>query len=210
MKVTSLLLVCLFISSCATTMPGNEVSTGDKKVTASLATLSDYTNDQIQFYQFSLKNETDTWIELEGATLEASNSISVLVGARLSSWIEACTLEKNVSDYNTALVLGSVAVAGAAVAGASQHKGTSTAGAVFALGSIGALGVRDYQNSKDRVEFQKAFPERHIFQQVVIPPRKVIQRWIVVENPQNEAFKLSLKNKAEQINLFVPSRTIIK
>ncbi len=193
----------LIFVSCATTMPGSEVSTGNNKVSATVTQNPNFSNQRIQMHQVSLRNETDNWIELEGATLDANKSTSVLVGAHITSWIDACTLEKNVSDYNTALVLGSLAVAGSAVAVSSNHPQTSGIGAIAALGSIGAVGVRDYQTSKDRVTFQNAFPDKHIFQALVIPPRKVIQRWILVENPFQEAFTLRMKGKDEEVVITV-------
>lgn len=197
-------LTLLFLASCATTMPGQKLSTGNTKITATIAQNSNFSNERIQMYQFSLKNNSDVWVELEGATLLAGKNVSVLVGDRISSWTEACTLEKNVSDYNTALVLGSLAIGGAVVAGSSNHSQTANTGAVIALGSISAMAVRDYQNSKNKIEFQRAFPDKHIFQPVVIPPQKVIQRWILIENPSGESFKLNLKNKAgDKIELSV-------
>ena len=203
MKHLMRLILTLAIVSCATTMPGSKISTGSKKVSATITQNYNFSDQRIQMHQVALRNETDHWIELEGATLDANKSISVLVGDHITSWVEACTLEKNVSDYNTALVLGSIAVAGSAVAVSSSHPQTSGIGAIAALGSIGAMGVRDFQTSKDRVTFQKAFPEKHIFHALVIPPRKVIQRWILVENPAQETFTLRMKGKEEEVVMTV-------
>ena len=203
MKLLALSALFLLVS-CATTMPGKETKTGSEKVSASVDTNSTFTNEQIQFYQYSIKNLTNKWIEFDGATIKGSDQVSVLVGDRISSWIEACTLEKNVADYNTAMFLGAVAVGGAVVAGASNHPQTSGAGAIIALGSISVLGVKDFQNSKNKVEFQRAFPKNHIFQPFSLPPGKVIQRWILVENPNAEGFVLNIKAKTgEELNFEV-------
>lgn len=196
MKFVPLMLVCcLFLTSCASTMPGNDIATGNENITATIDTNRTFTNNQIQFYQFSIKNHTNKWIEFDGAVMEGDKSISVLVGNRIDSWIEACTLESNVSQHNMALFLGAVAVGGAAVAGASGHQQTATTGAVVALGAISVAAVQDYQNSKKRAEFQKAFPDKHIFQPFVLPPGKVIQRWILVENASKKDFTLKAKTK---------------
>lgn len=191
MKLISLLALFL-LCSCASTMPGKDVDTGSEKVSASIEADMTFTDQNIQMYQFSLKNNTDQWLEYDGATLNGSNNISVLVGDRIASWIEACTLEKKVSDYNMNLLLGSLAIGGAVVAGSSSHQETAQIGAIVSLGSISGLAVRDFQKSKKKVEFQKAFPEKHIFQPVVIPPGKVIQRWILVENRKGESFELRM------------------
>jgi hypothetical protein len=191
MKLIALVSL-LLLFSCATTMPGQDISSGSSKVSVSMEVDSTFSNEMIQMYQFSLKNNTDDWLEYDGATLGGNSNIAVLVGDRITSWIEACNIEKKVSDYNTNLLLGSLALGGAVVAGASSHQETAQIGAIISLGSITGSAVREYQKSKKKVEFQKAFPERHIFQSVVIPPRKVIQRWILVENRAGENFELLL------------------
>lgn len=202
MRKFLVLLIPFFIVSCATTMPGDETSTSNKNLKVAIAINDTFTNDRVQMHQFSLQNHSDEWMEFDGATLVANNNVKVLVGDRISSWIEACTLEKSVSDYNTSLLLGSLAIGGAVVAGASQHPSTSTTGAVVALGSISAMAVRDYQSSKKKTEFQEAFPEKHIFRPFVIPPGKVIQRWILLEDQSHEAFTISMKNKSGEEVIF--------
>lgn len=190
-----ILILSVLVISCATTMPGKELDTGSSKLSATIERDDTFSDHNIQMYQISLKNNTDQWLEYDGATLSGSANISILVGDRISSWIEACTLEQKVSDYNLNLVLGSLAIGGALVAGASSHQETAQIGAIVSLGSISGVAVRDLQKSKKKAEFQKAFPERHIFQPVTIPPGKVVQRWILVENRNQETFTLQLGNE---------------
>lgn len=205
MKIFSFFLIS-FLVSCATTMPGNKINTGNAKVSATVARNDTYSNNQIQLYQFSLKNNTNDWIEFDGALLSASKNVSVLVGDRIGSWVEACSLEKSVSDYNTSLILGSIALAGVVATGASDSS-TSTAGAFVAAGAFTGLVVKGYQEGKNAIEFRNAFPDKHIFKPVVIPPQKVIQRWILVENPMRENFELNLKNKdGVKVNFSVADR----
>jgi hypothetical protein len=175
-------------------MPGQDVSTGSGDIAVAVKRDPTFSNEIIQMYQLSIKNKTNDWLELDGAKLTAGKEVEVLVGDHIESWVEACALEKKVTDYNLSLVLGAVAVGGAAVAGASNHQQTSNTGAIVALGSIGALAVRDYQRSKNKVDFQKAFPEKHIFRTSMLPPGKVVQRWILVENRKQEDFTLSFSD----------------
>lgn len=191
MRFFQLLIVSLIFVSCATTMPGHDVETGSSDIGIAIKRDPTFSNELIQMYQLSIKNNTNEWLELEGAKLDASKEVSVLVGESIESWIEACLLEKKVSDYNMNLVLGSIAVGGAVVAGASGHQQTAATGAIVSLGSIGALAVRDYQRAKNKADFQKAFPEKHLFQNMILPPGKVIQRWILIENRKAEDFKLT-------------------
>lgn len=188
----SFILSLLLLVSCATTMPGQEVGTGSNDISVTIKRDPVYSNDVIQMYQLALKNNTDSWMELPGSTLTGGDEVEVLVGERIESWLEACLIEKNVNDYNTALVLGAVAVGGATVAGVSQHQPTASTGAIVALGSISILAVKDYQKAKNKVDFQRAFPEKHVFQKTMIPPKKVVQRWILVENRKKESFTLTL------------------
>lgn len=191
---TSILSIVLsfMLVSCASMMPGQDVSTGSSDIDVAIKRDPIFSNELIQMYQLSIKNKTNEWLELDGVKIIGGKEVDVLVGNRIESWVEACILEKKVSDYNTALVLGAMAVGGAVVASSTSHQQTGSVGAIVALGSISALAVKDYQNAKNKVEFQKAFPEKHIFQNSVIPPGKVIQRWILVENRKQEDFKLSL------------------
>lgn len=201
-KNALMLILSISIISCATTMPGKDVRTGSKNVSATIAINDMLSNERIQMHQVSIRNNTNDWIEFDGATIEASDNVSVLLGDKTSSWIEACTLEHQVKQHNISLLIGAIGVAGAAVAGGSRHQDTARVGAVVALGSITALGVRDFQNSKNKIEFQDAFPEKHIFRPFTIPPKKVIQRWIIVENPAEESFKLKAKSKmGEEIEM---------
>jgi len=188
-------------------MPGKDIETGSKKVSATIAENDKLSSEKIHMLQISIKNNTNEWIEFEGATFEENSKVTVLVGDKISSWIEACTLENEVSQHNMNLLLGAIGVAGAAVAGSSRHQGTATTGAVIALGSLTALGVRDYQNSKHKIEFQEAFPEKHIFRSFTLPPKKVIQRWILVENPSGDSFTLKAKSKnGEEIRIGFSSK----
>ncbi|HXH74991.1 MAG TPA: hypothetical protein VNJ08_08500 [Bacteriovoracaceae bacterium] len=75
------------------------------------------------------------------------------------------------------------------------------------MGSITALAVKGFQDSKKKAEFQQAFPDKHIFQKIVIPPGKVIQRWILVQNPEEEPFSLKLQNQGvPEVILLVPGK----
>lgn len=186
----SLILSIIFLS-CASTMPGQDVPTGSTDLSVTIKRDPIFSNEIIQMYQLSIKNTTNDWLEIDGVKMSGAQEVDVLVGERISTWIEACLLEKKVSDYNTALVLGAVAVGGAVVAGSSSHQQTATVGAIVSLGSISALAVKDYQRSKNKVDFQRAFPEKHVFQDTIIPPGKVIQRWILVENRKKENFSLN-------------------
>lgn len=186
-------------------MPGEKAETGSADISVTVKKDSTFSNEVIQMYQLSIQNNTSQWLELEGAKLTAGKNVEVLVGDFVDSWIEACMIEKKVTDYNISLVLGAVAVSGAVVAGASSHQETSSVAAIVALGSISGLAVRDYQKAKSKIDFQKAFPEKHLFRNSVIPPKKVVQRWILVENRKAENFTLTF-NEGIAVNIVGKNR----
>lgn len=194
MKVFALLSLFI-LASCASTMPGHDVKSNHKTITATFEENYDFSTERIHMLQFSIMNKTDKWVEMTGANINSTENIEVLVGSKINSWIEACTLEKQVSDYNRDLLIGSIAVGGAVVASSSGHQRTSTAGAAIALGSITAMGANELMNSKNKAELTEALPEKHVFRPFVIPPHKVIQRWILIEGPAGAPLDLSLDTK---------------
>ncbi len=194
-----LILSMLLVTSCATTMPGRDIDVKSEQIKIALSENSNFSSKNIKMFQVSVKNTSDDWISIDSAFLSSAPTTTILIGEKISSWVEACSLEKRVSDYNMAVLFGSLAVAGAATAGFSDNKGTATTGAVIALGAVGAAAIKDYMNSKNKTEFQAAFPEGHIIRPFMIPPKKVIQRWILVENLNNESPVLTLTSKTKGI-----------
>ncbi|HXH31532.1 MAG TPA: hypothetical protein VNJ01_12010 [Bacteriovoracaceae bacterium] len=197
MKLTLLLVLLCVLASCASTMPGNDAESTSRSISASVSINQDLSEDNFKMFQVSIKNNTNKWIEIDSATFETLpvSEVDVLVGEKMSSWFEAKNLEKRVSDYNTSLVLGSVALAGAAVAVGSGHPQTSAVGAIALGGAVTASAARDLMESKNRAQFQSLFPATHIFHPFTIPPHKVVQRWILVE------FKSDSEGKKCEIEL---------
>lgn len=189
------LLGLLLLTGCASTMPGYKVKSNHKTITATFEENFDFATDRMHLLQFSIMNKTDKWVEITGANINSTSQIEVIVGDRLSAWIEACTLEKQVSDYNLNMILGSVALTGAVVAGSSSHQKTSATGAALALGSISVMAANEIMNSKDKAELVNGLPEKHIFRPFIIPPHKVIQRWILIEGPGGAPLDLKLNLK---------------
>lgn len=200
MKSLSLVVAMLILCSCATTMPGNDLNLNSKLLSATVSEHPDFSNDKIKMYQIAIKNLSNSWIDIDSVLLEdTTGSAVVLVGPKMNSWIEASKLEKTVSDYNTSLLLGSLAIAGAVVGGTSGNDTTSTIGYSFALGALTAAGIKDFVQSKNKVEFLNSFPETHLFHPFVIPSQKVIQRWIIVENPNFVNLKFVLTSKVKEV-----------
>jgi hypothetical protein len=205
MRILSLfLLMMMFLTSCATTTPGEEHETGTKQLRIYITENPTYSTEKIRLFQFSIKNETDQWIDIDDVKLNNnSKEISLIVGPRLQAWLETSDLEKQVSDYNTSLALGGMMLGGVAAMGSSSPS-TSTTGAMVALGAITAASVIDIQNTLGILELQKLLPQNHVMRPFVVPPKRVLQRWILVENNSKEPISLQVKskqNKEIDINL---------
>jgi hypothetical protein len=161
-------------------MPGRNFEIDSGKVSASIDKDSSISDQNIQMHLLSIKNLTSDWMEFDGALIDGSKNVQVLMGDRLKAWMEASLLTE------------------------AEIQRTLSTGQMLNLDSVTALTAKEYQSSKRKNEFQNAFPETHIFRPFLIPPGKVIQRWIVVENRNQEEFDLRLKNKqGDDFNLKV-------
>lgn len=204
-RITLFLSTLSLLLSCATTTPGISVKTENKDFSVSMLIDSAYSNNQIKMIRYSIKNKSKNWAIFEKIDMNASNNVEVLVGDKMNSWFEACGLKERVSEYNINVALGTVMLAGAAVAASGGAKGNSgQVGTGIALmgGSITASGIKSFIASKKEAEMQKAFPANHIFQPFMVPPGMVVQRWILIENPQAEKFSIVLKQK-DKIDLVI-------
>ncbi|MBY0414497.1 MAG: hypothetical protein K2Q18_10040, partial [Bdellovibrionales bacterium] len=181
MKKLSLLTLILVLTSCATTMPGKSVGLKSGFLSATLAENGDFSSENIKMYQVSVRNNTNDWIVVDSALISNAPTTQVLVGDKISSWLEACSLEKKVADYNTSLVLGVLAAGGMVAGATSNNSATSNIGFITSLGAITTAGVKDFIDSKKKADFQAAFPEGHILKGFTVPPMKVVQRWILIE-----------------------------
>ncbi len=200
MKSYILILAALVLTSCASTMPGSDLNLNTNLLSATVNEDSTYSSDTIKLYQISLKNTSTVWIDIDSVTLEdPTSSASVLVGGKMNAWIDACKLEKSVSDYNKEIFFGSIAAAGIAVGGLSQNNTTSVVGLSLAAGALTAAGVKELIDSKNKAEFQESLPEGHLLRPFYIPSLKVVQRWVIVENPKNVDLKFVIKSKVKEV-----------
>ena len=200
MKLLLVICATLFLSSCATTMPGSDLKLESNLLSATYKLNSTFSSDTTKMYQISISNLSNSWIDIDSVTLsDPSASVQILIGSKMNAWIEACRLEKEVSDYNTALLLGSLAITGAVVNGVSSNSSTANIGHTVSMGAITAAGLKAFVDTKNYVEFQSLLPETHLLRSFYIPSQKVIQRWIIVENPKNVNLKFTLNSKVKEV-----------
>ncbi len=197
MKTGFLATMLLLLTSCASTMPGKDLNLKSTFLHGTIKENKDFSSEKIKMYQVSLKNLSKDWISVDSVLMSNTINTKILLGEKVTSWIEACTLEKKVYDYNLALAFGAVAATGAIVGVTSSNSTTSSVGSVTALGAIGASGIKEFMETKNKAEFQATLPEGHLFRSFIIPPLKVTQRWILIERFEGEtpAFTLISKDK---------------
>ena len=199
MKTAFLASVLLFLTSCASTMPGKNLNLKSSFLGGTIKENSDFSSEKIKMYQISFKNYTKDWVTFDTALMSSASNSKILLGEKVTSWIEACSLEKKVYDYNLALFFGAVAATSAVVGATSNNSTTSSVGYATALGAIGASGINEFMNSKNKVDFQATLPEGHLFRSFMIPPMKVTQRWILVERAEGETPVITLVSKDKAI-----------
>ncbi len=200
MKNVLILSFMLLLTACASTMPGTDLNLKNSFLKATLKENGDFSNDRIKMYQISIKNYSQDWLTVDSALMSSAPTTQILIGDKAAAWMEACTIEKKVSDYNFNLAMGALAAAGT-VAGASLKNSTaSTVSYSVALGAIGATGVKNIMESKDKAEFQNALPEGHLFRSFIIPPMKAVQRWVLLDRVSEETPVITLISKDKKIS----------
>lgn len=133
----------------------------------------------IDFTFENLTNEfvTITAVKVEFKETEANAQMSVPMGSELVAWSKAAQQNAAISDYNTALVLGSIAVAGAV--GAQSNSSAGNAAAIAGATAFVGLSVQEINNNLSALEKAKILPETHIYSgDFVIPPGLHSKKWI--------------------------------
>jgi hypothetical protein len=183
-----ILILMSFIISCASTTPGEQVGTSHKDLNAYSKIVTELSDENIVMYQISLENLSREWIQLESSQViaeipEKLEDIEILYGEKLKAWIDARTLENNVDQYNTELALASIGLAGGVMAASSNQSSIQNAGMATLASSASLMAINSILEAKTFAEFQKQIPETHLLSKIVIPPLKVVQKWILIQYP---------------------------
>ncbi|MDH4466623.1 MAG: hypothetical protein QE271_01080, partial [Bacteriovoracaceae bacterium] len=181
----------LFLFSCATTTPGTKQSSSIQDLNYYVNIVSDLSDENFMMYQVSFENKTREWIVLESPTILTNTpaeleQLQTITGEKLKAWLEAKTLENSVSSYNTQMSLAAIGVAGGVMMASASDINTASWGAAIYAGSFTALAVNELLQSKRSVEFQNSLPGGHMLNKVLVPPMKVVQKWIMIQYPYRD------------------------
>ena len=197
MRVFSLLVLGFTVNvflGCAMTHPGEISESDQKELVLSANNNGDLSDSFYMFIEFTIENASDQWKSVKLSALDLNNKPSeILTGDKLSSWIEGAELKLKKAQYNTGLILGSMAAVGGAVALSSGDSSTQKAGVAVAAGAaVGAARV-SMANQQQRANTGQPglnntvlVPKTHILAPFQVAPRSYVRRWLVMAVPKKE------------------------
>ncbi len=169
----------------------------------------------------TVENNTNEWIVITNASVsfgseEVTSKMLVPVGRDLVTWAEAAQQNAAISAYNTSLLLGAVAAAGA-VGTRSGDSGLASASALaLAGGGVGltAVAINDKLGS---IEKARVLPDTHLYSGTfAVPPGLHVKRWAVfyvkepLKIPYQKEMTVNLKTKSgETFSFNVPFRRLL-
>lgn len=183
----------ILLSACASIRSGKyaepEAKGQDKHASTSGVVISGAENASLSSthfaeVDFTFENKSADWIRIKSVTLDfgdpaLNEAVKLPVGNDLIAWAKAAEQNKAISDYNTAMVLGSVAAVGSVAAMTSRDQGVQSAGALAALGATGGLAVSSIRDERRKVELAKVVPPDHILSDgFVNPPGLHAKKWV--------------------------------
>lgn len=212
----SLLIGCAFLMiGCASVHSGN-MAKDEKGMASTQGGLSvsgiENSNLSSKYFlalDFTIENSTADWIVVEDASLSFVNSdltskMMVPVGKDLTVWAEAAQQNAAISSYNTAMVLGVIAGAGAIGSRASDAN-MSKASSLALVGAGAGLTVNSINQNLNELERARIVPESHLYSgSFVVPPGLHAKKWVTLYNkeplgiPYLKEVELNIKVKSGQ------------
>jgi hypothetical protein len=118
----------LQVAGCAMTHPGMVGQSDQKDIVVSARVHRQLSDDYYLFLEYTIENTTSQWQDLKfGDITLGGQDPGLITGEKLASWIEGAELKLQKAQYNTALILGSMAAVGSAAAITSNDNNTKGA-----------------------------------------------------------------------------------
>lgn len=186
------LLLTFWLSGCATTHPGATFEPKSTDLVISAVMNNQISDDYYSFVEYTIENKSGQWRKVKVEDIRFDNrSPEILVNDKLASWIEGAELKLKQAQYNTALLLGSMAAVGGVVAASSSDPNVSSAGLVTMAGAVGASGAVSINRASSRANSGRRgqdgtveVPKTHLLVPFQVAPKSFVRRWIVVKNPR--------------------------
>lgn len=186
-------LTVLALTACVSTHPGNIAkTTSPTSLVVSTQKNKSISDKYYSFFEYTFENKSDDWASVHVTRLGFENETTeILVNDRLNAWIEGAELKLKKSQYNTAVILGSIAAIGGVVGATSSNGNLQVAG----MGALAGASVVDAAQSISRTRNNAASGIKGVNQTVNVPstyilapfkvaPGSYIKRWVVIKNPK--------------------------
>lgn len=219
MKIICCILL-LLVTSCASYSPGQDATIErhtSKEVLGLSAKIDDTMSyEDLVFVNFYLFNPTNNWARVKSAELidiENHPDMRVIVGKDLYYWAKSMEHKVTIDNYNREMLLGSLAIGGAALAISSNNASIGKLGAVVAIGSVLLSDVENLMEKISSLERASLVPEDHIYSPFSVPPKLVTRKWVLFQkmNVKNLCrLKLKLTYLDGTITVFGSELTSIK
>lgn len=195
MKHLITFLITLLIVSCASKHPGRKAENLSKDDLLGLVIsgrkVTSLSDKYHSFIDFTFENTGPDWKRIKSIEFscgkKCDDKINIIVGKDIVIWAEAMKEKKAISDYNSKLLLGSLAVAGAVTAGVSNSNGTTAAGlGAYAVG-MGGLAAKGISKNLGKLQTSKQVPEQHIYSPFAVPSELFVRRWILLNHKASDS-----------------------
>lgn len=191
MRFSALLIVTLFLTSCASYTPGSQAKrtkgTSQEQVSVTAKIDSNMSLDDFLFVNFYFSNYGSEWARIKNieiVSIKDHPDARVIVGKDLYYWGKSMEHKLAVDAYNRDIMYGSLALLGAGVAlagGSSGSKPTARLGAALATGAIVFSEVQNILDNISELERTAIVPENHLFSPFTVPPHLTTNKWILFQ-----------------------------
>lgn len=192
-----------FLTSCASIHSGNIAVQSDNNAAKSKLGIvvsgkedTSLASKYFGIVNFTFENTTQKWVRVKKISVDfgdqaLSNAVKVPLGHELQAWLEAAQENRAIRQYNTDLVLGTIAAGATVTAAASRSRELTAIAGATAAGSLMTLSVDHINRQRDALQVAKMVPDSHLYSSVfVIPPGMHTKKWIVFQTETPETIPL--------------------
>jgi len=192
-------VMCLLLTSvgCVSTHPGTKAKSNleNDSLIVSSHNNTTLTDKYYMFLEFTFENKSSEWkdISVKRLGFDKTKTTEILVNDRLKAWIEGAELKLKKNDFNTSVVLGSIAAVGGVTGALSNNGNLQIAGLATFAGASAVATARQF--GRDRLEAQSGVrrqadgqtvyvPSTYILTPFKVAPGSYVKRWVVVRKPK--------------------------
>lgn len=201
-------LVGAVVSGCVTTHYGETNSLGEGKIHASCSNPESLTSE-FASVSCTFENMTDQWVDVEAVQAgfkDDGKVISPLTPEQTLAFMKAYRYKKTKDDTNFNLAVGSLALAGVAVAAASGNSSVARTGAAVGLGALATSAGGQVIDEVHDAQYPR-YGEAHMLGPATnIPAKLFVRRTIIFQSTPRRLSRgqLEICMKLPNIECFSP------